>query len=223
MSVERTQKSYYRLGIGTENLTLLFDRHPDRVLKFARKLYIWRKYLLDKNGYNSTKDRIKKNLEIINQHVNEKFLPKTVVKSFGNIWWTQQEKLPVSDHISSENIAENPQLIPQIINIIEQAEAMHKETGYYIDWFGFNRIDEIIKLLTLPDYWSIPNLIISNNQQLKIFDLGLYLDNNAIKDKKDLTVSPMVDAFVCKLQLYLIGKVRKKIGLQLTFLKNKKR
>jgi hypothetical protein len=124
--------------------------------------------------------------------------------------------LPVTNNINSKNIKENPQFVEKILQIINQTEKMYQETGRYIDWFGFNKMDEIIKLLTIPDYWSIPNLVIINEKQLNIFDLGLYQDNNIMKDKKHFAVSPLVDPLVCKLQLYLIGKIKEKLHVQIS-------
>jgi hypothetical protein len=208
MEKERHKK---RLGLGTENLTVYYHNHPDKVFKFAIQLYIFKKYFLDKNGNNSTKDRVEDNLQTIRQHVDEQFLPRTDVKSAINIWYIQQEKLPVANFVSSKNPDNNPQLISQIKEVIKQVGSMHEKTGYYIDWFGFNQLDEVFKLLTVPDYWSIPNLVIDNNKQLKIFDLGLYRDNNAPKEKKHSTLSPPIDSALCKLHLFLIKKILKKI------------
>lgn len=209
MSVER-HRNCSQLGLGTENLVIQLNSHPDHVIKFARQLYIFEKHLLNKKG-EETKNRIKENLEIIHNYIDKQFLPKTKVKSLGNIWWTQQEILPTNNTVNSKNIENNPQLISEIIQVFDEAETMHKETGYYLDWFGFNRMDEIVQLLTLPDYWNIPNLVITKKQQLKIFDLGLYLDNNISNNQKPSTVSPLTDPLVCKLQLFLVEKIRKKI------------
>lgn len=193
-----------------ENITFYFDRRPDMVIKFARQVYLRRKHLMDKEGTNATRDRVDKNLGILRNYIDEEFLPETKTRSFGDIWWTEQERLPVDQYVSSENIGSNPLLIPQVINVIEQAEKMYEDTGYYIDWFGFNRIDEIIKLLLLPGYWSIPNLVITDARQLKLFDMGLYGDKRVGKDMVQAAVSPIVDSGVCRLQRYLIGKVLEK-------------
>lgn len=210
MSAERRQENYSQLGLGTENFVIQLNNRPDQVIKFARQLYIFEKHFLDKKG-KETKNRIKENFEIIHNHIDKQFLPKTRVKSLGNIWWTQQEILPTNNTVNSENIKENTELIFKIKQVFNEAETMHKETGYYLDWFGFNRMDEIVKLLTLPDYWNIPNLVITKKQQLKIFDLGLYLDNNIPNNQRPSAVSPLIDPLVCKLQLFLVEKIKEKI------------
>lgn len=220
MSPEGKPGSHIILGQGVENLTFHSRGNPEYVIKFARQLYVFEQYLLDKNDNNLTKERFENNLEIVHQYFDEKFLPKTEIRSFHGVWFTQQKFLPVKNFVSSKNISENPQFKGQILNIIENAEKMHKETGYCIDWFGLNKINEMIKTLTLPDYWSIPNIVITKNGKLKIFDTGLYLDDN-IKDNfleingKKIEKHPAFfkafDEKICKVQLYMIEKGEEKI------------
>lgn len=229
MSYQKEHGAFSVAGQGTENLTYVLQRKDKNnvekkyAIKFAKQLYVFPEHLLDKNNGRLVKERVKGNLEIIKNYIDKDFLADTKIKSLGNQWWIEQEFLEIEKFVNHKDIINNPQLIPKIERIFDQTEKMYRETGFCIDWFGWNKKGEGCKTLIDHEYWSIPNLVITSNGQLKIFDLGLYLDDNGTGDtvklenreiEKHSTLSGLTDPLFCKLQLELMKKIREKINCQ---------
>lgn len=124
-------------------------------------------------------------LELQKEYLPDYLLPTRVrtLQGRSNIfWYYQQVYTNCSTVVSSDNF--DLDIYRQILDVFEKTEKMRGQVGFGFDWFGSGIYSKLIHIFRNSNYWIIPNLVMDETGQLKLFDSGLLwtgeLDKNSV-------------------------------------------
>lgn len=156
------------VGRGTEHE--IWQVGKDLVVKFSCSPFLLRpSHRLDKTGVR-VRERVRRDIKTLEHYIGDEFLWKESIRGLDNVWWIIQKNLASRVPVSSGTITDG---IEQDVSLIaRRAWQMYTKTGLALDWFGLEVFGHLKQLSLDPNYWVLPNLLITNGQ-VKVCDNGL--------------------------------------------------
>jgi len=159
------------------------------------------------------KERLVHDISLLDKYIGADFvLPSKISTLPGeNKWVVQQERLDVFNRVNRLTLNDSQRGLADLQTIANGAFRMFTDSGFFLDWFGLNFFaSDGAKMLTDPDYWALPNLVIYKNR-VRICDIGL-LWGNASR-KPDTLVVPL-ELTVWPVYKKLLKIVEKRSGIK---------